>query len=87
MFSPYTKTGKGRERGERERGETGEEERVEDWLPAHTSREPGIRKPWAAAEVSRLGLALHFARRTYSNRFARIRATKSHGRRTWDLHW
>jgi len=30
-----------------------------------------------AAEVSRLGLALHFARRTYSNRFARIRATKS----------
>lgn len=31
----------------------------------------------AAAEVSRLGLALHFARRTYSNRFARIRTTKS----------
>jgi len=30
-----------------------------------------------AAEVSRLGLALHFARRTYSNRFARIRTTKS----------
>lgn len=31
----------------------------------------------AAAEVSRLGLALHFAHRTYSNRFARIRTTKS----------
>jgi len=41
-------------------------------------REPGMGKPAAmAAEVSRLGLALHFARRTYSNRFARIRATKS----------
>lgn len=31
----------------------------------------------AAVEVSRLSLALHFARRTYSNRFARIRTTKS----------
>lgn len=92
MFSPYTKTGRGRKKDrERKMGRVGgrerKRERVEDGLPAYTSRELGIRKPWAAAEVSRLGLALHFARRTYSNRFARIRATKSHGRRTWDLHW
>lgn len=40
-------------------------------------RKPGNQKAMAAAEVSRLGLALHFAHRTYSNRFARIRTTKS----------
>lgn len=42
-----------------------------------TRRKAENQEAMAAAEVSRLGLALHFARRTYSNRFARIRATKS----------
>lgn len=62
MFSPYIKM-------ETEKGGEGERTLVFGGRKAE-NRE-------AAAEVSRLGLALHFARRTYSNRFARIRATKS----------
>lgn len=38
----------------------------------HRTRVEGIKE--ATAVVSRLGLLLHFARRTYSNRFAGIRA-------------
>lgn len=62
MFSPYIKTG---------------EEKVVRGAPSYSGREAGNQEAMAAAEVSRLGLALHFARRTYSNRFARIRTTKS----------
>jgi len=63
MFSPYIKT---------------KAEKVGRGSPSYSGgRKAGNQEAMAAAEVSRLGLALHFARRTYSNRFARIRTTKS----------
>ena len=55
-----------------ESGESGEGEPL-----VFGGRKAGNQEAMAAAEVSRLGSALHFARRTYSNRFARIRTTKS----------
>jgi len=63
MFSPYIKTKA--EKVGRQSSYPGKGGKV------------GNQEAMVAAEVSRLGLALHFARRTYSNRFARIRTTKS----------